>query len=81
MSARSGHTWARRARVALGALHAEHKDATGGREREREREKARERERESERERERERERSPNLLDCSPANRERELGLDHRETG
>ena len=57
VSARSGHTWARRARVALGALHAEHKDATGGRERERERERARERARESAREREGERER------------------------
>jgi hypothetical protein len=27
------------------------------------------------------RRRSPKVSDCSPANRERELGLDRRETG
>ena len=48
------HMGAARARVALGALHAEHKDATGGRERERARALARERGATGESERERE---------------------------
>ena len=58
VSTRGLATHGRGARVALGALHAEHKDATGGRERERaseserERERARERSRETESERE-----------------------------
>ena len=53
MDTRGLATHGRGARVALGALHTEHKDATGGGERERELESASERERAIERERER----------------------------
>ena len=77
VSTRGLATHGRGARVALGALHAKHKDATGGRERER----ARELESARERERERERDKPQCVGAVHPPVGKRELGLDRREPG